>query len=961
MNPIRSSVQIVVTGLVILFLWSTITGCQSNMNNREINLAGTWKFRVDSLDLGLQETWFNQQLQDTVHLPGSMNANGKGNDISLQTNWTGQIVDSSYFTAPKYARYREPGNIKIPFWLQPLKHYVGVAWYQKTVDIPGDWKDQHIDLFLERCHWETTVWVDDNKVGMENTLGSPHIFDLTNGLTPGKHQITIRVDNRIKDIDVGINSHSITDHTQTNWNGIVGKIALESQPKIYISDVQVYPDIQKKMIRVKVAIQNSSGNVENAKISLKVSNFNSSRKEKLPDKTKAIQLPPDEVVVDLEYGMGDDPLLWDEFEPNLYQLKVQVTPNNNHITATKQVTFGMREITTKGRHILVNGRQVFLRGTLECAIFPKTGYPATEVADWLRIFRIIKSFGLNHMRFHSWCPPEAAFEAADREGIYLHVENSSWANTSSSIGDGKPIDEFLYKETAHNLKQYGNHPSFCMMDYGNEPAGKNQVDYLTRYVNYWKIKDPRRIYSSGSGWPMIPVNDYHITPAPRIQAWGAGLNSIINSQPPQTMFDFEDFIQQHDKPIVSHEIGQWCVYPNFKEISKYNGLLRAKNFEIFRESLEENHMGALADSFLLASGKLQALCYKADIETALRTKDQAGFELLDLHDFPGQGTALVGVLDPFWDEKGYISAQEYHRFCNATVPLVRLPKRVYLDGETLEASVEIAHFGPQPLRQVQPEWKLTGPRGSFIADGKLPIADIPIGNGIGLGKISVKLQGIKTAEKVVLTVKVNEFENSWDLWVYPGQLPVVAGSEDFRVVQNLDQSTIDFLEQGGKVLLTLKKGSLKPDKGGDADIGFSSIFWNTAWTRGQAPHTLGILCNPSHPALSAFPSEYYSNWQWWDAMSHSDAILLSDFPPSLKPIVRVIDDWFDNQPLGLIFEVKVSEGKLLISGIDLLNDVANRPEARQLLFSLKKYMASDSFQPKTATDISIVKGLIANN
>ena len=93
----------------------------------------------------------------------------------------------------------------------------------------------------------------------------------------------------------------------------------------------------------------------------------------------------------------------------------------------------------------------------------------------------------------------------------------------------------------------------------------------------------------------------------------------------------------------------------------------------------------MADSFLLASGKLQALCYKADIEAALRTKNFAGFQLLDLHDFPGQGSAIVGVLNPFWESKGYVTPQEYSEFCNSVVPLARMSKFVFNSGDTLKA------------------------------------------------------------------------------------------------------------------------------------------------------------------------------------------------------------------------------------------------------------------------------------
>ncbi len=391
-----------------------------------------------------------------------------------------------------------------------------------------------------------------------------------------------------------------------------------------------------------------------------------------------------------------------------------------------------------GTRFEINGRPVFLRGTLECAIFPKTGYPPTETAGWEKVLSAVKNHGLNHVRFHSWCPPEAAFQAADEVGIYLQVECSSWANGSTQLGSGMPIDQYIWDESKRIADEYGNHPSFVMMAYGNEPGGPKYNDFLTQFVSYWKDTDDRRVYTSASGWPALPVNDYHVLPQPRIQGWGEELNSIINAEPPKTDFDWRNKIPGDGIPVVSHEIGQWCVYPGFKEMNKYTGVLKPKNFEIFRESLKAHHMENLADSFVLASGKLQALCYKADIEAALRTPGFAGFQLLDLHDFPGQGTALVGVLDPFWEEKGYISPEEYRRFCNSTVPLVRLEKRVFSEGETMTANVEIAHFGEQPLENVNPEWKIISDQ-KTVAEGTLGEQNIPIGNNIGLGKIIYRI------------------------------------------------------------------------------------------------------------------------------------------------------------------------------------------------------------------------------
>ena len=934
-----------------------VTIASPDQDRDVISLAGQWFFRLDPENAGEQAKWYNGKLTDRINLPGSTVENGYGDDISVDTKWTGSIVDRSWFTGAEYEKYRQPGNIKVPFWLTPVKHYVGPAWYQKQVNIPKSFAGKRVTLFLERCHWETKVWVDGVAAGMQDSLCTPHFYDLSkrrkaspSGLmTPGKHLLTIRVDNSIK-YDVGVNAHSVSDHTQTNWNGIIGRMELQASDKVCVSDIQVYPDIEKKLAKLRIVISNAIGQDVAGTLTITANSWNTERRHTVRPASVEFTANESETTVDIDYAMGNDVLLWDEFSPAMYKLTVSLSADGGMSKDNKVITFGMRRFGTKGTQFVINDRLTFLRGTLECSIFPLTGYPDMSVEGWLRIIRIARAHGLNHMRFHSWCPPEAAFEAADRMGFMFHVECPAW----TTIGNGKPIDKFIYAEGGRILKAYGNHPSFCMLAYGNEPGGGNQRRFLGDLVNYWKQKDPRRLYTSAAGWPVIPESDYHSTPAPRGHQWGSGLKSRFNANPPETVTDYSDFIPNYDVPVVSHEIGQWCVYPNFKEIKKYTGVLQARNFEIFHESLARNHMLDQADDFLMASGKLQALLYKEEIESALRTPGFGGFQLLDIHDFPGQGTALVGILDPFWDSKGYIEPQEHHRFCCETVPLIRMEKRTWTTAETFSADVEIAHFGPALIRNAVVLWSINYSEGQKFASGQLPSTTVPIGNGIGLGKIEVPLAGVAAPAKLTVTVslKGTDFTNNWDIWVYPGVLDTKP-PENILIADRLDERVETALQEGGKVLLMPPLNSI------DSDIpaGFTTIFWNTAWTRKQPPHTLGILCNPKHPALADFPTEFHSNWQWWNLVTRSKFMVLDDFPPDLRPLVQVIDDWTTNRKLGLVFEAGVGRGKLLVCSIDLRSNLDKRPVARQMLHSLQRYMESGRFAPRHSVEIELIHSL----
>jgi len=916
-----------------------------------LSLAGVWRFQLDRDDAGVNARWFERALIQKIQLPGSLSAQGLGDEVTVDTQWTGGIVDRSWFTAPEYAKYRQPGNVKVPFWLQPDKYYVGPAWYQRDLKIPDAWQDRRVVLVLERPHWETRVWVDDRMMGSNNSLSTPHEYDLGR-LAPGKHRLTLRLDNRLV-IDVGRDSHSVSDHTQGNWNGVVGRMELRATPLVWIEDLQIYPHTDANSVTVKGRIGNLSGKEGQGRVKLAGEALDGL--VRVRQEIMAVAWNVEGGSFQAEFNLGDKARSWDEFNPNLYRLTATIdkTPDS------KSVTFGLREISTQGTQFLINGRKTFFRGTLDCCIFPKTGHPPMAVAEWKRIIGVAKAHGLNLIRFHSWCPPEAAFVAADELGFYFHVEVASWANSSTTLGDGKPVDQWIYDETDRILKAYGNHPSFVLLPYGNEPGGRQHAAYLAQWVNHYKTQDSRRLYSSASGWPQIPENQFHVTPDPRIQAWGGGLKSRINAKAPETRADYRDYIRARSVPVISHEIGQWCVYPNFDEIKKYTGYLKPKNFEIFRDTLEAHHLGDQAKEFLFASGKLQTLCYKEDIESALRTPGMGGFELLDLHDFPGQGTALVGVLDPFWEGKGYVTAKEYRRFCNQTVPLARLSKRVFTTGENLTADLEVAHFGSAPMSKAVTVWQLVNDAGKPVASGRLSAQTIPVDNGTALGSVNIDLINVPAPAryKFVVGLEGTQFENDWDVWVYPANVTSQT-PQGVTMVEALNDQALAILNAGGKVLLAIPPKRVKNASTNQVVLGFSSIFWNTAWTGRQPPTTLGILCDPKHPLFADFPTDKHSNWQWWYLVTQASAMILDDLPPQLRPTVQVIDDWVTAHRLGLVFEARVGQGKLLVCSIDLQRELDANPVVPQFRHSLLSYMASDRFKPSVAVTAQQVRSLM---
>lgn len=921
----------------------------SYAQEKTISLKGDWQFQIDRNDEGIQKKWFNKNLSDKIHLPGSMAEFLKGDEITLKTKWTGSIYDSSFYFRPSLEKYRQPGNIHIPFWLTPARHYVGAAWYQKEVTVPENWKGKRIVLHLERAHIETRVWVNDKEVGMQNSLVTPHDYDLTNFLVAGKQRISIRIDNSIKKINVGPDSHSVTDHTQGNWNGIIGDIALQSSELVYFDDVQVYPDLKNRKAIVKISVVNNSLNTFKGTIGIVAKSFNSTTSDvtkEVSSKFSVEKMSKNAITLELPFGKGM--LTWDEFHPSLYNLKVKL--DSKAIQTEKTVSFGMREFKIQGNHFMINGVPIVLRGTVHNCEFPLTGYPATTVTEWEVTLKKIKSYGLNHVRFHSWCPPEAAFIAADKVGLYLQPEGPSWPNHGPKIGLGQPVDKFLYEETERMAKDYGNYASFTMLSAGNEPAG-NQVKYLNEFVDFWKAKDSRRVYtgmSVGGSWPVVPNAEYLVRGGVRGLKWDKTLESVS---------DFSAEIQKFKVPFVAHEIGQYCVFPNFDEIQKYTGVYRAKNFEMFRQDLADHHMGNQAKDFLNASGKLQVLCYKNEIEKILRTPDYGGFQMLGLQDFPGQGTALVGVLDAFFQEKGYVTAKEFSRFCNSMVPLAKMEKFVYSNNETFKADIALFHSADEPLKNTVVIWTIKDNNGKLLTSGNFAAKTYENGNGIPVGNLAFSLNEIKEASRYKLEVKVEgtHFANDWDFWVYPEVKIDTLPSIYYTTV--LDEKAKSVLDKGGKVFLNVAG---KVVKGKEVAMNFLPVFWNTSWFKMRPPHVTGMLIQDKSPAFKNFPTNYYSDLQWWDIQNKAQVMNLEDFPVDFRPLIQPIDTWFMNRRLALVFEAQVGKGKIIVSSANLGTEVQNKLASKQLFYSLQNYMNSDDFNPKNKVAFEVIQDIMVS-
>jgi hypothetical protein len=934
-----------------VFLASILGGAvHYGMAQQTLDLSGTWSFQLDSEKVGERERWFEKDLEQSISLPGSTDEQGFGVKAS------------------------EPQKTR----LTREYRYVDPAWYQKTIEIPGSWMGKHVELFLERAMWETKVWLDDHYIGSAESLCVPHHFNLSDYITPGSHRLTIRIDNRLK-VNVGHNMNlqgkgwarmwamSLTEESQTNWNGVIGKLSIRVSDPVRIDRIEAYPDLGKQETRVVAYVRSSIGAVSGEvtvsascsehKMGPVTTKFTTKADDELSEQDSLSSVLGDlsgtfyesraVSKVEMILPSGEGAKLWDEFSPNIYELKAALTAKGekkvsySHETTEK---FGLREFVAVGNRFKLNGRTVFLRGNQDNCIHPKTAYPPMNKESWLDFLQKHKDYGLNCMRFHSWCPPEAAFEAADELGMFVHVEGPVW-DGHGNIGYPADRAAFVRFELDRILREYGNHPSFCMLAIGNE-FGNHREKYLQYIVEVLRYQDPRHLYTA-SCHPLDTTrnDDFHVA--------ANGFRGMARRQPTVKEFpelDYEHAIKGVQRPFISHEIGQFTSFPDFytwfnKE--KYTGPLKAGYIGLFKDKFEQFHPPDRGRKFAKASGAVQVLQYKMEIEAMLRTPSMSGFHLNGLMDYPGEGVALIGMLDAMAESKGIITPEKWRQFCSETVPLANLSSVTFNSGDEFNVPVEVRHHGAKDLPASEWKWRITDQEGKDIEMGTLGKFDVPTGELTALGAIRRQLPQMRQPEELTLEVWMenSQVKNEWHFWVYPaGGAPQIPS--DVLIAGEWAPEVKERLASGGKVLFT----PAKEDVQDPVDVRFGTVFWG----RGLFPdlvRSMGIYCHPAHPALSQFPTREYAGWQWYDLLTESYALTLNDLPFEYEPLVYMIDDFNESHRLGVLLEARVGEGSLLISTLNLGKDGERSLAQEQMLKSLLDYAGTDDFKPREAITV----------
>lgn len=914
------------------------------------SLDGTWNVRLADGTVG------------TMRLPGTLDESGIGHKDCGANQWhpdaaLGNAEGEIDKDAPIATRFTRRFT------------YEGEARISREVEIADYGKDR---LFIkaERAR-ALRLMVDEKEcsVFLQGTLSTPYIFELT-GIEPGTHAFTFISDNSYPGMpkDAICYSSAATDETQTNWNGIVGELFMYTKPQSFISGLYVYPRLKSgdvKGNKPEDFVLDVCARVELADKSCDCRLVFSSPALK-SDVTTNITDGESEIRLE-GLQLGDNVRLWDEDDASLYDMNVKLYLNGNTACADERTeSFGIRGFGDDGHgRLALNGRTIFLRSEANCAEFPETGHAPMTVGEWREILLRYRSYGINCVRFHSHCAPEEAFIAADELGMLLQPELSNWNPKDAFETDAGY--EYYKTELVGIIRTLANHPSFVMLTLGNElqtkELGRERMNSLVRLA---KNMDDTRLYANGSNAfygeeGCDADSDFYTSQScheVKIRGTFSGMKGYINENYPSADHDYdmamESIREQYKKPVFSFEVGQFEVLPDFDELNMFRGVSLPVNLELIKQRVEERGLADEWKEYVEATGELSRLAYREEIEAAMRTRELSGISLLGLQDFPGQGTALVGMMNSHLEPKPYAFANpaEFRKFFKDCMPLVKLERYTYEAGERLTAEVDVANFGKTDIEgelvyrichrkcKANVERKESADE-AVLADGSLGRVLCRKGAHTIAGHLDIALDFTDESEALMLYVEVVSdervlTESEYPIWVYKKVIPVCP--DNVYETRRFDDKAREILRAGGRVYLS--PDADKESMPASIRTQFTTDFWSVG-TFADQEGGMGQLIDVKHPIFRRFPTDKHTDWQWW-IMATKRAFIL---PRRMKAIVTEMDSYAFLRPMAQLMEFRCMGGKMLLSSMELQNS-QEYPEARALSASIYEYMAGEEFEPE---------------
>lgn len=924
-----------------------------------------------------------------MDLPGTLDENGIGHRDVGANQWhpdavLGNAAGEIDKDAPIATRFTRRHT------------YEGEARISRKITVP-DYGTDRLFVLAERAR-ALRLLVDGEACAVfrQGTLSTPYIFELT-GAAPGEHEFTFLSDNSYPGMPKAAICYSsaATDETQTNWNGILGECSMYTRPQNFIDSLRVYPRAVKKEEKNKaggyvldVCVELAPGAkkvYKDAKIILQSEALAAGELEDTQTLTEIISYSgeglaeagtdKEENPKTMEIWFRDLPLrenvkLWDEDEGNLYEMAVTLdngmsAEDKGGSTAECRTRFGIRSFGDNGSgRLALNGRAIFLRGEANCAEYPETGHPPMTIPEWKEMLLKYRSYGINFVRFHSHCEPEAAFAAADELGMLLQPELSHW-DPKDAFGTEESY-RYYRAELVDLLKTYANHPSFVMLTLGNELQAQDEGrERMRELVRTAKRMDPTRLYANGSNAfygeeGCDPESDFYTSQSCKdvvIRGTFSGMRGYLNENYPSADRTYDEAMaeirKEYQKPVFSFEVGQFEVLPDFEELESFHGISDPVNLKLIKKRVEERGLLPTWEKYVEATGELSRLAYREEIEAAMRTRELSGISLLGLQDFPGQGTALVGMMNSHLEPKPYDFArpERFREFFQECRILVKLPHYTYEAGERLIAEVEAANFGKENIEGVFC-WTLAGKK-SVSENGNCEPAEIKSKNTViatgedteiticrpgsytEVGSLDIPLDFVEKNTALTLKVRIGDSISAYPIWVYRKTTPVCP--ENVYETRVFDMKTREILQNGGRVYLS--PDADKESLPNSIKTQFTTDFWSVG-TFADQEGGMGQLIDTEHPIFKEFPTDFHTDWQWW-IMATKRAVIL---PHPMKTIITEMDSYAFLRPMAQMIEFRCLKGKVLLSTMEL-HKSQQYPEVRALQASIYTYLSGENFEP----------------
>lgn len=924
-----------------------------------------------------------------MDLPGTLDENGIGHRDVGANQWhpdavLGNAAGEIDKDAPIATRFTRRHT------------YEGEARISRKITVP-DYGTDRLFVLAERAR-ALRLLVDGEACAVfrQGTLSTPYIFELT-GAAPGEHEFTFLSDNSYPGMPKAAICYSsaATDETQTNWNGILGECSMYTRPQNFIDSLRVYPRAVKKEEKNKaggyvldVCVELAPGAkkvYKDAKIILQSEALAAGELEDTQTLTEIISYSgeglaeagtdKEENPKTMEIWFRDLPLrenvkLWDEDEGNLYEMAVTLdngmsAEDKGGSTAECRTRFGIRSFGDNGSgRLALNGRAIFLRGEANCAEYPETGHPPMTIPEWKEMLLKYRSYGINFVRFHSHCEPEAAFAAADELGMLLQPELSHW-DPKDAFGTEESY-RYYRAELVDLLKTYANHPSFVMLTLGNELQAQDEGrERMRELVRTAKRMDPTRLYANGSNAfygeeGCDPESDFYTSQSCKdvvIRGTFSGMRGYLNENYPSADRTYDEAMaeirKEYQKPVFSFEVGQFEVLPDFEELESFHGISDPVNLKLIKKRVEERGLLPTWEKYVEATGELSRLAYREEIEAAMRTRELSGISLLGLQDFPRQGTALVGMMNSHLEPKPYDFArpERFREFFQECRILVKLPHYTYEAGERLIAEVEAANFGKRNIEGVFC-WTLAGKK-SVSENGNCEPAEIKSKNTViatgedteiticrpgsytEVGSLDIPLDFVEKNTALTLKVRIGDSISAYPIWVYRKTTPVCP--ENVYETRAFDVKTREILQNGGRVYLS--PDADKESLPNSIKTQFTTDFWSVG-TFADQEGGMGQLIDTEHPIFKEFPTDFHTDWQWW-IMATKRAVIL---PHPMKTIITEMDSYAFLRPMAQMIEFRCLKGKVLLSTMEL-HKSQQYPEVRALQASIYTYLSGENFEP----------------